>query len=62
MVTSPEKHGVKRTADDCIDAYVKRLDPKMRGTVLEKLILAGADVNVVDKVRARLSDILQFTR
>jgi hypothetical protein len=51
IVTSPEKYGIKRNGDECIDAYVGRLDPDMHGTVLEKLILAGADVNAVDKVK-----------
>jgi hypothetical protein len=51
-----DKRGIQRSADECIDAYVRQLDPSISGTVLEKLLSAQADPNVVDRVRCFVHD------
>ena len=56
LVTSPEKYGIKRSPDECIDAYVRQHDPCISGTVLEKLLTARADPNIFDRVRSFVSD------
>ncbi len=60
-VSSPDKNGTKRTPDECIDAYVSRHDPCITGTVLEKLLSARADPNIVDRVRCFVCIALSHT-